>query len=305
VDRSSVKETAKRDPLLLSFLNDFENDQDYRLVVLGLDDCVGSPVLRERLRRDRAMRVLDLLGPQARTRVEYVGAAPVNDYTAGNSSSGGRAMNRSVLIGFHRELEGEPITVRPAPKPGPTPETEGCGTGPNAKFPASEVQAAHQRAAQLLAQAVNASKYWHGTMTALAKKHFKLTLPAVSDEERYLWGEVRASLNGMGKAVSDATYECEPKQSWFHGGCISGTLAVSLFNIHLCPAWWRESTPDGRAAVLLHEWAHKWGDSVTRIVETYCYEPEFRDLPAWKLVGMPDAYMRYIYELATGQELPC
>jgi hypothetical protein len=161
VDRRSVKEQTKRHPALRHWRADFEQNHDYRLAILGLDDCVGSPLAREQLRRGRAEQVRDLLGPDARTRVEVADAAPVTEYTADNLSSGGRAMNWGVLISFRQEVEGEPVEVRAKPPPkSPDAKTQDCGVGNNTKHPASEVQDAHQRAAAMLEYAVTRSSKW-------------------------------------------------------------------------------------------------------------------------------------------------
>ena len=66
VDSSAVKPETKRDPDLQSWIAAFERDRSFKLSLLGLDDCVGSPAKREQLRRERARSVRDLFGPDAK-----------------------------------------------------------------------------------------------------------------------------------------------------------------------------------------------------------------------------------------------
>ena len=104
----------------------------------------------------------------------------------------------------------------------------------------------------------------------------------------------------MAKGQDSTTYECEPRQSWKDGLCTSGSMAVTILNIHLCPQWWGLTSVDDRAFVLLHEWAHKYGPSVHQIFETYCDASDFAKQPAEDLVAEPDAYAGYVFELVTG-----
>jgi len=134
-----------------------------------------------------------------------------------------------------------------------------------------------------------------------ARTHFNLTVPPTTDKEKINWARARIALSTMLKADTDATYECEPKQNWWNGGCISGNIAVSLFNIHLCPLWWtRHTNLDERAAILIHEWGHKWGKSVNRIFESYRFDKGYASMPAEKRIQQPDAYMSFAFEIATG-----
>lgn len=301
VGRSAVKQRVQRDSVLRGWLASFEENDSYRLRLLGLDDCVGKRSVREQLRQARAESVRDLLRPDARRRVEFAGAAPLDDYTMSNASSGGRAMNRSVLINFRQEVDGEPIPVEGRRTTvWSVPRTRGCGKGTNATHPASEVREAHRRASEMLWYAVTASAEWEDAhVQRLARRHFKVT-PHPTLE---LWGRITTALSSMLAAVDEASYECERKQRGWRG-CLAGTLAIALHHIRLCPRWWNRGT-DRRAEVLLHEWAHKWGRGVARILETYCSDPGFRNLPSTKLVESPDAYSSYIFELATGDPPAC
>jgi len=113
-------------------------------------------------------------------------------------------------------------------------------------------------------------------------------------------------MDTMKAADSHAVYECEPKQNWWNGGCIKNNVAVSLFNIHLCPLWWQGySTVDCRASILVHEWGHKWGKGVNRIFESYSWQPKFKKMGAKDRVKMPDAYAGFAYELYTRSPWTC
>jgi hypothetical protein len=165
-----------------------------------------------------------------------------------------------------------------------------------------EVQAAHTAATTMLATAERATHVASDPkVQALAWKHFNIALPPATDDAKRLWfGGVRTALTSMKEGSVDASYECEPNQSWKDGGCLDRNIAISLFNIHLCPNW-RALSPDDRAFVLIHEWGHKFARGVNRILETYCYEPGFYQLPASERVKLPDAYAGYVFELATGK----
>lgn len=181
-------------------------------------------------------------------------------------------------------------------------QVQDCGSGAGAAHPASAVYAAHGRARTMLSIAETESATPSDpTVRALARKYFKLTVPAMTNRDKRLWfGRVRQVLAGMSRGQVGTTYECEPRQSWKDGLCTEGTMAVTLLNIHLCPAWWKLTSVDDRAFVLLHEWAHKYGPSVHQIFETYCDASEFATQPAEDLVAEPDAYASYIFELVTG-----
>jgi len=72
----------------------------------GFDDCVGpggSPY-HMWLRRERALRVRDLLGPVARSKLKFVGPAPLGSFIGPNTDRAARARNRSVLIEFRSEF---------------------------------------------------------------------------------------------------------------------------------------------------------------------------------------------------------
>jgi hypothetical protein len=180
-------------------------------------------------------------------------------------------------------------------------EVQDCGSAATSKHPANEVYAAHGRARTMvsIAQMESASST-DPTVSALAMKHFKLRVPPVSNADKKLWyGRVRQVLTALHTRNSEAVYECEPEQSWKHGMCSGGTIAMTLLNFHLCPKWWTLSLDD-RAFVLIHEWAHRFGPSVNQIFETYCDAKDYGGLSASDLVAEPDAYASYVFELVTG-----
>jgi Domain of unknown function (DUF4157) len=167
----------------------------------------------------------------------------------------------------------------------------------------TSVSDAHKLAVKMLQAANTAVNGGPPTpaIIAAAAKHFKITLPANTNTDKKNWARARFALSTMLQADSNATYECEPKQNWWNGGCISGVEAISLFNIHLCPLWWKDHpTTLERASILVHEWGHKWGKGVNRISESYRFDKDYAALSAEKRLGLPDAYMAFVFELWTG-----
>ena len=207
-----------------------------------------------------------------------------------------KAGNQAVvgLLGGSRGVPSKPVVSRY--------EVQDCGSGAGSTHPANEVYAAHGRARTMLSIAEMESATGNDpTVRALARKYFKLAVPPVSNYDKKLcFGRVRQVLTAMNRRNSETTYECEPAQSWQHGLCTKGSMAVTILNIHLCPGWWTLTSNDDRAFVLLHEWAHRYGPSVNQILETYCDATEFGSLSADDLVAEPDAYASYIFELVTG-----
>jgi outer membrane protein OmpA-like peptidoglycan-associated protein len=120
VDWRTVKDTAKRE--LAPWIHRLETDPTIiEIRISGYSDCIGPGDVRyqTQLRRERALRVLNLLGPVARKKVKFVGAAPLGAFFAPNTDRAGRARNRSVLIEYRREITFEP---RPVPPPRPAPQ---------------------------------------------------------------------------------------------------------------------------------------------------------------------------------------
>jgi outer membrane protein OmpA-like peptidoglycan-associated protein len=113
IDWRSVKDKAKRE--LAPWIRRFETDPTITAIrISGFTDCIGpgGAPYHERLRRARALRVRDLLGPVARKKVKFVGPAPVGTFFGPNTDRAGRAKNRSVLIEFTRTVTIEPTVVK-------------------------------------------------------------------------------------------------------------------------------------------------------------------------------------------------
>jgi len=167
----------------------------------------------------------------------------------------------------------------------------------------ASVKEAHSLATKMLQSAiaiVNSDKA-DPLVVKAAANHFNLTFPPANPKDKKHWDQVKRALSSMTRADKNATYECEPKQNWWNGGCISGVEAISLWNIHLCPLWWKDhGTALERGSILLHEWGHKWGKGVNRIFETYRFDKDYASLPTEKRLQQPDAYMGFVYELWTG-----
>ena len=195
-------------------------------------------------------------------------------------------------------------SIRPAL---PDADVQDCDPTENPLQHPSTVREAHARGIDSLTTAIRMSaNSADPTVQSAAATHFHLTVPPTTSDDMLLWIHVRRALDTMARADTEATYECEPRQNWTHGFCAENVVAVSLFNIHLCPSWWiRYTSVDERAFVLIHEWGHKFGTGVNRIFEEYCHSPSFAALPARDLVHYPDAYAGYVTELATGITMPC
>jgi outer membrane protein OmpA-like peptidoglycan-associated protein len=117
IDRRSVKDGAKSE--LASLIHRLETDPAITEIrIYGFTDCIGSGGAQYHmwLRRARARRVHDLLGPVARAKVKFVGSAPLGTFIGPNTDRAGRARNRSVLIEFRSAITFEPeppITALP------------------------------------------------------------------------------------------------------------------------------------------------------------------------------------------------
>ncbi len=182
--------------------------------------------------------------------------------------------------------------------------TEDCTTTQR-----NNLRTAHALAVRMLrnANTLSAATPPSPAVRTAARNHFRITLPATTPEATRLWSHVRTALSSMLRADVEAIYECEPSQSYWHGWCGSNNAAVTIDNIHICPVFWSTYTtaPD-RAAVLIHEWGHRFGRGVALLFETYCFDqPAYGNLGASRLVRMPDAYMQYVRELHHGMAMPC
>jgi hypothetical protein len=186
-------------------------------------------------------------------------------------------------------------------------KVEDCNPKDNPLEQPSTVHDAHKRGMEMLNNAIaRSANAADPAVQSAAHTNFKITLPAPDSFTSYLWDRAKQALGTMKAADSNAVYECEPKQNWWNGGCIKGNVAISLFNIHLCPLWWQAfPNLDCRASILVHEWGHKWGKGVNRVFESYRGEPKFQRMGAKDRVKMPDAYAGYAYELYTGNPWQC
>ena len=117
VDRGSVKPGAKAE--LAATLERLENDPTVKSIrITGFDDCLkASPKDHRILRKRRALKVKELLGPKARAKLTFVGGAPLATFIGPNTDRAARARNRSVLIEFVSEVsfadEPQAITAQP------------------------------------------------------------------------------------------------------------------------------------------------------------------------------------------------
>ena len=188
-------------------------------------------------------------------------------------------------------------------------DVQDCGSTGNPAQTRQSVREAHARAVEMLnialVKSVNSAD---PAVIAAAQRYFKITLtmPGMTAKDRANWVRVRRALQSLKVAETSATYECEPKQSMFHGFCTSNAVAVTIFNIHVCPDWWTTYTDvDKRAGVFIHEWGHRFGTGVATIFETYCHGSAYASAPAEDLITWPDAYMQFVWDLSIGSPAPC
>jgi hypothetical protein len=178
----------------------------------------------------------------------------------------------------------------------PVPATSDCDSTKR-----TMAERGHQRALSMLGTAVARSERPSDpAVQAAALAHFRLRVPPATAAEAALWQRARTAMRTTLDGARGAAYECESVQSWWHGLCTADTFAVSLISIHLCPRWFGTTNPDDRAAVLVHEWAHKWGRGVNRIFEHYCATPGYEAQSSAGRLQTPDAYMSFAYQLQTG-----
>lgn len=116
VDRGSVKPSTKAQ--LASVLADLEKDNVKTIKITGFDDCFKtSPREHIILRKRRALKVKELLGPKARSKVTFAGAAPLTANQGPNTDRAARARNRSVLIEWVKgvDFSDEPVPITGKP----------------------------------------------------------------------------------------------------------------------------------------------------------------------------------------------
>ena len=104
VGKSLAKSSLQNNRLLVEWLTRFESDPSYQLRILGSSDCVGSARTNNSLRNARAEAVYRLLGPKARSRVVFKGAAPDGQYSFPNESVETRARNRGATVDFSQDI---------------------------------------------------------------------------------------------------------------------------------------------------------------------------------------------------------
>lgn len=104
VGRSEIKTSTRREELLREWLEKFEGDPPDEILIIGFSDCVGEENNNEAMRRSRALEVSKLFGPKARAKAR-VFSGKMGKYVAdSNLTSKSRAMNRSVLIQWKRDI---------------------------------------------------------------------------------------------------------------------------------------------------------------------------------------------------------
>jgi outer membrane protein OmpA-like peptidoglycan-associated protein len=250
VDSSTVKPETKRDPDLQSWIAAFERDRSYRLSILGLDDCVGSREKRERLRKDRARSVRDLLGADAKARVAVADAAPVDEYTDANTDPGGRAMNRSVLVAFRQDIDFEPVDATPPPRPKPPARpTVDCEQSQS-----DELAEAYPVAVAMVDHALRSLPGADSTdpmVKALLRKYF-------NDDGVSTHIHVRAGFLRIQRGLkTDFTFECEQNGWMCDGTTYAYVWPVVGWRVHMCKYAFGKGPVD-LASTIVHETSHKF-----------------------------------------------
>jgi hypothetical protein len=250
VDSSTVKPETKRDPDLLSWIAAFERDRSYKLSLLGLDDCVGSRPQRERLRKDRARSVRDLFGADTKSRIAVTDGAAVDEYTDVNTDPGGRAMNRSVLVGFRQDIDFEPIDATPPPRPKPPRKpTVDCEEGQS-----DELAEAFPIAVQMVDNAIRSLPGADSTdpvVKALLRKYF-------NDDGVSTHTHVRAGFLRIQRGLkTDFTFECEQDGWMCDGTTYAYVWPVVGWRVHMCKYAFGKGAVD-LASTIVHETSHKF-----------------------------------------------
>lgn len=293
IDQSAVKAQARNDADLQAWLAAFENDSSYRISILGLDDCVGDRGKRERLRKQRAEAIRGILGPETQKRVLVADGAPVDEFTADNTSSGGRAMNRGALIMIGQEIDMEPVevTAKPPPKP-PQRETSDCSDAQTEALSKS-----HAIAIRMVEKAIAAIPGADSTdpvVKALLRKYFM-------DDGVSTHTHARAGfLRIMRGLKDDFKFECEDPDA-FHfpllncdGDTHAYVVPLSGFRIHMCPRAFGDDNE--LAATIIHECAHMYDFSFG---ETYCEGGCPSSMDRWDAYSNADSYSEFAQEVFT------
>lgn len=177
-------------------------------------------------------------------------------------------------------------------------EAEDCGTKE------SDLLVRHFTARRILKKAIamTAERDPRGNRTPAVKaallKWFKIDMDGSQHfQNGRRLGHVEKAMKTTFDGSNEVSYECGE-----HGlfeACKPGRNAVTAGNIHICPDWWTEPE-DRQAIILIHEWGHKYGVGINRLLETYCWEDDWKSLPSDERIQMPDAYEGFISELALG-----
>jgi outer membrane protein OmpA-like peptidoglycan-associated protein len=247
VDWGSVKDSAKSDPFLQSWIQAFEDNPDYSLEIRGYSDCTGVERHNEFLRKRRATKIFQLLNKSRSRVISYI-AAPSTDYLVGNEDAGSRAINRGVAIRFSRSFAYPPDTIEvdkpkpPKPKPKTpieTPGTQDCDT---------------QQVEALARGFTLAKKMVHAALgefdnDALLEKYFGKDALAHRYHIEANFVEISSGLNW------DPTFECEEAGSFWCKGAVARTVPVVGWHIHICPSAIAKGD-DYLARTIVHEAAH-------------------------------------------------
>lgn len=284
VDQSAVHAQAGNDADLQAWVGEFESDSSYRISILGLDDCVGDRTKREQLRKQRAEAVRGILGPEAQKGVLVADGAPVDEYTADNTTSGGRALNRGALLMFHREVDMQPIevTAKPPPKP-PKRETADCSDEQTEALSRSHAIAI--RMVEKATASIPGADSTDPVVKALLRKYFR-------DDGVSTHMHVRSGFRGiMSGLKDDFKFECEDD-------CDSGDLAYVIpligFRVHVCKAAFGDD--DELAATIIHECAHMYDFSFG---DTYCEGGCPTSMDRWDAYSNADSYSEFAQEVFT------
>jgi hypothetical protein len=302
VNQSVVKETVKKHPIFQGFLAAVESNTTVQLDVLGTDDCVGPTGVRDQIRDQRAKSVAALLGPGARARVRFAGAAPTEDFTERNLTKVDRARNRAAVIQFNQKLDIQPrdVPIDPAPPR----DTTDCNS-----TQVSALMRAHKLAIVMAERALEVvSKYKLGTtpeeiwrrnqVDFLLRKYFNTDSYTIRPTVAKGLEPIVNSLKSIGGKAAD--YEC--------GGFLCDNdshayiwpfIANATKTIHVCPHGFGNEAE--LAATIVHEVGHMfaWHNVVPPQGETYCEGGCPSGLSSVEAANNSDSYSEFAQEVVT------
>lgn len=288
IGRSDVKAETGRDPDLRDWIATFERDPiSYRISILGLDDCIGSPAVREKLRKSRAESVRDVLGPQARQRVGVADGAPLEDYAADNLSAAGRAKNRGALVMFEPRMRMLPTRIT-VPKPTyPRVGAINC-TDDEAEQLAVATTIAIRMVENAIASITGGAS---PEVNAIMRKYFN---DDSSHTRATMYRVFRRILNGL---TNDASYLCVDT-SWFGGfGPPLGPILISRRSLQRPGVKTFPPPENDLAALVIHEACHKFE---LTFGTQYCDDAGCGSaLSPGDAVRNPDSYAYFAKELFT------